>query len=63
MMARGDRTKVDGKQTLEFDLLDEDLKKSVVDCINTRGRISVVIEDRGTVSAGDLTVAFKQLID
>ncbi|MTH36436.1 hypothetical protein GL279_17745 [Paracoccus limosus] len=61
-MAENDRTKVDGRQTLEFDLLDPETQERVIECIQKRGKISVVIEDRGVISADQLT-AFKQLID
>lgn len=61
-MSDDNRTTVPGKQTLEFDLLDPETQKSVIQCIQERGRISVVIEDRGVVSPDQLS-AFKQLID
>lgn len=61
-MADQKRTTVSGKQILEFDLLDPETQKSVIQCIQERGKISVVIEDRGIVSPDQLS-AFKQLID
>ncbi len=62
MMADSKRTKVPGRQTLEFDLLDAETQKSVIKCIQEHGKISIVMEDRGIVSPDQLS-AFKQLID
>ena len=62
MADKKNRTAIDGTQTLEFDLLDEETQKDVIRCIQERGKISVKIEDRGTMSAEGLS-AFKQLID
>ncbi|MEI4486952.1 hypothetical protein V8J36_12200 [Frigidibacter sp. MR17.14] len=61
-MAENDQTKVPGREVLEFDLLDPKTREDVIKCIQERGKISVVIEDRGTVSLDRLS-AFKQLID
>ena len=61
-MTDDNRTKVAGRQILEFDLLDPETQKNVIKCIQERGKISVVIEDRGMVSADQLS-AFKQIID
>lgn len=61
-MADDNRTKLDGIQTLEFDLLDKETQKKVIKCIQERGKISVQIEDRGIISTESLS-AFKQLID
>lgn len=61
-VAKDSRTKIAGRQTLEFDLLDPETQKSVIKCIQERGKISVVIEDRGVISANQLS-AFTQIID
>jgi hypothetical protein len=62
-MADDDRVKIEGRQTLDFDLLNEDLRKKVIECISKRGKISVVVDDRGVVSGIGLTGSFRQLID
>lgn len=56
------RTAVKGRQTLEFDLLDDELKKQVIKCIQERGRISVVLEGKSIASVGSFA-GFEQLID
>jgi hypothetical protein len=61
-MADDERTEVRGTQTLNFDLLDDDLREKVIRCIQERSRISVIIGDNGVIK-GDLGVAFRQLID
>jgi hypothetical protein len=61
-MAENDQTKVPGREVLEFDLLDPKTREDVIKCIQERGKISIVIEDRGTVSLDRLST-FKQLID
>ncbi|WP_299281766.1 hypothetical protein [uncultured Tateyamaria sp.] len=61
-MADDERAKVAGRQTLEFDLLDAETQKKVIECIQERGKISVILEDRGVVSTGQLA-AFQQMVD
>jgi hypothetical protein len=61
-MNKDGRVKVTGRQVLDFELLDDQTKKAVIKCIQDKGRISVVINEIGTVS--DKTEgAFRQLID
>ena len=62
MAGKKNRTEIDGMQTLEFDLLDKETQANVIKCIQERGKISIKIEDRGTMSSEGLS-AFKQLID
>ena len=60
----GERTQVSGSSqtTIDFDLLDDEVKKQVIECIKDRSKISVVLRDGGVISA-DVTKGFRQLID
>ena len=60
-MNKDGRVKVTGRQVLDFELLDDQTKQAVIKCIQDKGRISVVINEIGTVS--DKTEGgFRQLI-
>jgi hypothetical protein len=56
--------KVEGKQTVEFELLDDEAKQEVIKCIQTKGRIKVLLDDVGQIDlAGPRAGGFRQLID
>ena len=52
----------EGRFSIDFDLLDDDAKKRVIDCIQTRGKISVVLDEKILRGAGE-DGGFRQLID
>jgi len=62
MADRDERASVEGVHTIDFDLLDEKTKANVIECIQRRGKISIVLE---TVAVGGLGTAkeFGRLID
>ncbi len=63
-MASEDSTKVSGssRHTIDFDLMDDEVKKGIIECIKKRGKISVVLEEKGVIDIGQ-AAAFRQLID
>jgi hypothetical protein len=61
-MNKDGRVKVTGRQVLDFELLDDQTKQAVIKCIQDKGRISVVINEIGTVS-DKIEGGFRQLID
>lgn len=56
------RSKVAGRQVLDFELLDDESKQAVIKCIQEKGRISVVIRDVGSI-ADNPDGGFRQMID
>ena len=61
-----DPTEVQGtsKHVIEFELLDDDTKRRVLECIERKGRISVVIHEASVRSiAGGGDSGYKQIID
>lgn len=57
------QTAVDGRTTLQFDLLDEETRKKIIECINERGQISVVLGKGEALASGNNLAAFAQIID
>ena len=54
--------KVEGRQVVEFPLLDEQAQQELIRCIQTKGRIKIVIKDLGQIDLGRGT-SYRQLID